>query len=165
MNATSFRCLLVVALLFVVPFQSVAAAHPDEALPFIPKHDGVDFPVGWVTAYQDEGEVDAYMQVIYPAMADGEAKNMAGNGPFTWVQFIGDDGEDIEQYMLLGSSLAKRGHIVVVHEGVSEATDFDAILSSIQIGYELMVAFNESNEVISGSVSYTHLTLPTILRV
>ena len=29
MNATSFRCLLVVALLFVVPFHSVAADHPE----------------------------------------------------------------------------------------------------------------------------------------
>lgn len=151
MNATSFRCLLVVALLFVVPFHSVAADHPGEALPFVPKHEGVDFPVGWITGYQGEGAAQTQMQVIYPAMADGEGENMAGNGPFTWVQFIGDDGENMEQYMLLGSSLAKRGHIVVVHEGVSEATDFDSILSSIQIGYELMVTLNESTDALTGS--------------
>ena len=157
MNETGFRCLLMAALLLVMPFHSVAADHPDEALPFVPKHEGVDFPVGWVTGHQSEGDAHTQMQVVYPAMADGEGENMAGNGPFTWVQFIGDDGEDMEQYMLLASSLAKRGHIVVVHAGVSEATDFDAILSSIQIGYELMVALNESNEGLSGSFGQVDL--------
>ena len=151
MFVTQFRCLFVAILFLMVPLHGVTADHPDEALPFIPKHEGVDFPVGWVTGVQVEGAAQTQMQVIYPAMADGEDENMAGNGPFTWVQFIGDDGEDIEQYMLLASSLAKRGHIVVVHAGVSEATDFDDILSSIQVGYELMDALNESTEVIPGS--------------
>jgi hypothetical protein len=151
MFVTQFRCLFVAILFLMVPLQGVTADHPDEALPFIPKHDGVDFPVGWVAVEQGEGPSQTQMQVIYPAMADGEGENMAGNGPFTWVQFIGDDGEGIDQYMLLASALAKRGHIVVVHAGVSEATDFDDILSSVQIGYELMVALNESTESLPGS--------------
>ena len=157
MFVTQFRCFFVAILFLLVPLHGVTADHPDEALPFIPKHEGVDFPVGWVTGVQGEGAAQTQMQVIYPAMADGEGENMAGNGPFTWVQFIGDDGEDIEQYMLLASSLAKRGHIVVVHAGVSEATDFDEILSSIQIGYELMVALNESTEALPGSFSQIDL--------
>ena len=151
MQAASIRCLAVVTLFLLVPFNSVVAEHPNETVPFTSKHDGIDFPVGWITGHQGEGEAHTRMQVLYPAMEDGLEANMAGNGPFTWVQFIGDDGEDMEQYMLLATSLAKRGHIVIVHAGVSDATDLDELLSQIEVGYELMVSLNSSNEALMGS--------------
>ena len=50
MQAASFRCLAVVTLFLLVPFHSVVAEHPSETVPFTPKHDGIDFPVGWITA-------------------------------------------------------------------------------------------------------------------
>ena len=151
MQAASLRCLAVVGLFLLVPLHSAFAEHPNETVPFPSKHEGVDFPVGYITGHQGEGEAQTHMQVIYPAMEDGFEADMAGNGPFTWVQFIGDDGEDIEQYTLLATSLAKRGHIVVVHAGVSDATDFDELLSQIESGYEFMVSLNASNEALMGS--------------
>lgn len=151
LKSTQLCSLFLVGLLITVNLTAVSAVHPEESVPFTSKHDGVDFPVGYITGHIGEGSEHTHMRVIYPAMEDGEEANMAGNGPFTWVQFIGDDGEDMEQYMLLATSLAKRGHIVVVHAGVSDATDFDEILTQIQLGYELMVALNESNEALTGS--------------
>lgn len=151
MKSTQFRTLFIASLFLLVHLTTVVASHPDESLPFTSKHEGVDFPVGWITGHQGEGEQHTHVQVVYPAMEDGEEADMAGNGPFTWVQFIGDDGENMEQYMLMASSLAERGHIVVVHAGLSDATDFDAILSSIVIGYELMVVLNQSNDALMGS--------------
>jgi hypothetical protein len=39
--------------------------------------------------------------MVYPAMEDGEGAEMAGNGPFPWVAFFGDDGESNQGYMML----------------------------------------------------------------
>ena len=83
MQAASIRCLAVVTLFLLVPFNSVVAEHPNETVPFTSKHDGIDFPVGWITGHQGEGEAHTRMQVLYPAMEDGLEANMAGNGPFT----------------------------------------------------------------------------------
>ena len=143
--------LLVAFFLVLLPFQTVLAEHPDEDMSFTEPHTGVDFPVGWFDGHYGADEIHIHFRVIYPAMEDGESANMAGNGPFSWVQFFGDDGENIEDYMQLSTLLAQRGHIVVVHLGVSDATDFAETLTNIQTGYEYMTMLNESTDVIMGS--------------
>ena len=151
MAPARIQSLLVVGFMLTVLAQPSLAIHPQEDQEFSEVHEGPDFPVGWVTGHIGEGSEQTHMQVVYPAMADGEGEDMAGNGPFPWIQFIGDEGEDFEQYQLLATSIAKRGHIVVVHAGVSDATDFDELLSAIQRGYQLMITLNESNTAVTGS--------------
>ena len=149
MATARIRCLLAVGLMLTVLVQPSLAVHPQENQEFSEVIQGPDLPVGWITGHVDEGS--AHMQVVYPAMADGEGEDMAGNGPFPWIQFIGDDGEDIEQYLLLATSIAERGHIVVVHAGVADATDFEDLLSAVQLGYQMMTILNESNTEVMGS--------------
>ena len=149
MATARIRCLLAVGLMLTVLVQPSLAVHPQEDQEFSEVIQGPDLPVGWITGHVDEGS--AHMQVVYPAMADGEGEDMAGNGPFPWIQFIGDDGEDIEQYLLLATSIAERGHIVVVHAGVADATDFEDLLSAVQLGYQMMTILNESNTEVMGS--------------
>ena len=151
MATARIRCFLAVGLMLTVLAQPSLAVHPEENQEFSDAHQGPDFPVGWITGHIGEGSAHTHMQVVYPAMADGEGEDMAGNGPFPWVQFIGDDGEDMEQYLLLATSIAERGHIVVVHAGVSDATDFDELLTAVQLGYQLMITLNESNTAVTGS--------------
>ncbi len=147
----NFSAFFLTFLLALMPLQSVAEVHPSESADFEEVHTGPDYPVGWFDGhYGDDGEHIHY-RLIYPGMEDGESANMAGNGPFTWIQFFGDDGEELEDYMQVSTLLAKRGHIVVVHLGVSDATDFDRTLTDIQTVYEYMVMLNESNDVIMGS--------------
>ena len=138
-------------LLALMPLQSVLAVHPPESLEFEEAHEGPDFPVGWFDGHYGDGEEHIHFRLIYPAMEDGESATMAGNGPFTWVQFFGDDGENIEDYMLFSTRIAERGHIVVVHLGLSDATDVELTLTTAETGYEYMVMLNESNDVIMGS--------------
>ncbi len=88
-------------LLALMPLQSVLAVHPPESLEFEEAHEGPDFPVGWFDGHYGDGEEHIHFRLIYPAMEDGESATMAGNGPFTWVQFFGDDGENIEDYLSL----------------------------------------------------------------
>ncbi|MBL6886791.1 MAG: hypothetical protein ISR24_05205, partial [Candidatus Poseidonia sp.] len=90
-----------------------AMALMDEDQHFQPKHEGVDFPVGW-TDFNLDGPFSPQVRMVYPAMVDGEDKDMAGNGPFSWLVFIGDSGESIDDYMLLTEPFAQRGFIVIV---------------------------------------------------
>lgn len=143
--------LFLVALLFVCPLQSVVAQHPAEDIAFTDAHTGPDFPVGWLNGHFGDGDEHLHVRILYPAMEDGESADMAGNGPFPWVQFFGDDGEGLEEYMLLGSALAERGYIVVVHEGRSDGTSFEELLGVLQTGYEFMESLNQSSDVIIGS--------------
>ena len=54
----------------------------EEGTSFEPSHEGVDFPVGW-TEYNLGGPFSPQVRMVYPAMFDGEDKDMAGNGPFS----------------------------------------------------------------------------------
>ena len=63
----------------------------EEGTSFEPSHEGVDFPVGW-TEYNLGGPFSPQVRMVYPAMFDGEDKDMAGNGPFSWIIFVGDSG-------------------------------------------------------------------------
>ena len=147
----NFSAFFLTFLLALMPLQSVAEVHPSESADFEEVHTGPDYPVGWFDGHYGEDGENIHYRLIYPGMEDGESANMAGNGPFTWIQFFGDDGEELEDYMQVSTLLAKRGHIVVVHLGVSDATDFDRTLTDIQTVYEYMVMLNESNDVIMGS--------------
>ncbi len=150
--------LLIAFLLLLIPFQPVLAEHPDEDISFTEPHTGVDFPVGWLDTVQclegtvqDDGQDCIALRVIYPAMEDGEGANMAGNGPFTFVQMFGDDGEEETDYMNFDSGLSERGYIVVMHVGVDTATDADQMLTNLEIGYALMLEMNGSNDQVTGS--------------
>lgn len=153
-NCSAF---ILTMLLVLMPLQSIAAVHPPEPVDFEAVHAGPDYPVGWFDGHYGEDDDHIHFRLIYPAMEDGESANMAGNGPFTWIQFIGDDGEELGDYMQVSTLLAKRGHIVVVHLGVSDATDFSQTLIDIQTVYEYMAMLNESNDVIMGSFGQVDL--------
>ena len=100
----------------------------EEGTSFEPSHEGVDFPVGW-TEYNLGGPFSPQVRMVYPAMFDGEDKDMAGNGPFSWIIFVGDSGEGLDDYDLWTTSLVKRGFIVVVTQALSDETDVEAPLS------------------------------------
>ncbi len=138
-------------LIFTTLSAVVSAEHPNEDQNFRPVNNtGIDFPVGW-----DDSSLsgEASVRMIYPAMDDGESKNMAGNGPFPWVVFFGDEDEEISDYMLLGSEIAKHGTIVLVTSGVEE-DDSDNIqlhLTQLESLMEFMQQNNNSSDNVQGS--------------
>ena len=44
--------------------------------------------------------------MVYPVMFAGEDKDMAGNGPFPWLVFVGDSGEGLDDYDVWSDELA-----------------------------------------------------------
>ena len=149
-------------MLFASPCSALLAENQD----FEDRHDGVDFPVGF-TEFRLDGVFSPEVRMVYPAMFDGEDKEMAGNGPFSWTVFIGDSGESLDSYMLFVSELVKRGFIVVVTQPLQDETDVAETLQLITDIAEVMGEQNQTNLHVMGSagnidpVSYTHLTLPT----
>ena len=122
----------------------------EEGTSFEPSHEGVDFPVGW-TEYNLGGPFSPQVRMVYPAMFDGEDKDMAGNGPFSWIIFVGDSGEGLDDYDLWTTSLVKRGFIVVITQALSDETDVEATLERFVDIRSSMVEQNQSNEHVMGT--------------
>ena len=122
----------------------------EEGTDFEERHEGVDFPVGW-TEFRLGGPFSPEVRMVYPAMFDGEDKDMAGNGPFSWMVFIGDSGESVDSYTLLTDELVKRGFIVVVTGPVSEETDVEETLELLTDVVDVMDQQNQSNLHVMGS--------------
>lgn len=119
---------------------SPTAAHPDESQNFKPQHTGVDFPV----AFTDVNAEGNSARVVYPAMDNGENQPMAGNGPFPFMIFFVDDGENNDDYGIITNEIAQRGTIVVItNEYDAEATD--DIVTSFSLLESLLTLMNESN--------------------
>ena len=128
----------------------LATALPAEDQNFQEKHTSTDFPVGFTDANLDSGKE---VRVIYPAMQDGENSDMAGNGPFPWLVFFGDEGEVQDDYMILASKIVERGFIMVITLGV-EVENSQNVESNMEILVsitELMNDSNNSNSIITGS--------------
>ena len=122
----------------------------EEDASFEESHAGVDFPVGW-TEFRLDGPFSPEVRMVYPAMFEGEDKDMAGNGPFSWLVFIGDSGESIDSYTLLTDELVKRGFIVVVTQPVSDETDVEETLDLLTTLVEIMQQQNQTNLHVLGS--------------
>ena len=90
------------------------------------------------------------VRMIYPAMVEGEDKEMAGNGPFPWLLFIGDSGEDTDGYMMLTEKIVQRGYIVVVSQPLSDETDIEAALERF-VDVSTIMEQNQSNIHVLGS--------------
>ena len=123
----------------------------EEEASFEESHAGVDFPVGW-TEFNLGGVFSPQVRMVYPAMFDGEDKDMAGNGPFSWLIFIGDSGESVDSYTLFTEELAKRGFIVVVTQPLSDETDVEETLERFTDIHGAMVQQNQSNVHVLGTV-------------
>ena len=122
----------------------------EEGTSFEDRHVGADFPVGW-TEFRLDGPFSPQVRMVYPAMFDGEDKDMAGNGPFSWLVFIGDSGESIDSYTLLTDELVKRGFIVVVTQPMSDETDIEETLDLLTTLVEIMNQQNQTNLHVMGS--------------
>jgi hypothetical protein len=133
-------------LMFAAPCSALLTENPN----FEERHDGVDFPVGW-TEFRLGGVFSPEVRMVYPAMNDGEDKDMAGNGPFPWTVFIGDSGENLEAYTLFVEELAKRGFIVVVTQPMQDETDVEETLSLLTDITEVMESQNQTNLRVMGS--------------
>ena len=130
----------------------VSAQHPSEDSTFTSPHTGSDFPVGWgdfeFGVFQNRIE----LRLVYPAMTAGEGSDMAGNGPFPYIQFFVDSGESSESYMDFTSRLAERGFIVAIHSESYTSTDFDEILEqTTMVHTELTKLNNSSSSELTGS--------------
>ena len=123
----------------------------EEDASFEESHAGVDFPVGW-TEFNLGGVFSPQVRMVYPAMFDGEDKDMAGNGPFSWLIFIGDSGESVDSYTLFTEELAKRGFSVVVTQPLSDETDVEETLERFTDIHGAMVQQNQSNVHVLGTV-------------
>ena len=119
-----WRAMLLAALVVLLPAST--ALPPPEVYDATP-HEGPDFPVGW-TDLPLNGPPGVTLRLHYPAMEDGEDATMAGNGPFTTVLFLPDDGEDAASYDLLAAALVKRGHAVAVADDVPPTGQGIAVL-------------------------------------
>ena len=138
----------VLALLFL----PLVVGEPVEDRSFQPSHEGADFPVGW-TEFNLGGPFSPEVRMNYPAMANGEDKEMAGNGPFPWVLFIGDSGESVDGYKLLTEPLVQRGYIVVVTGPVGDETDIEATVNLLDAVFGQMDQQNQTNSRVLGSAS------------
>ena len=136
------RAFFLVLILFCsVAFSGFANAHPEENQNFKNQHIGVDFPVGWGDYKVNEVE----FRVLYPAMEDGQGEAIAGNGPFPFTVFFGDDGEDRSDYMILAGEIVKRGTIVIVSNGF-ESDETTQLEESMSILEEIITFMNETNQ-------------------
>ena len=144
------RTLLTCAVVLTLASPS-AMALLEEDTGFEESHAGVDFPVGW-TEFRMDGPFSPQVRMVYPAMFDGEDKDMAGNGPFSWLVFVGDEGESIDSYTLLTDELVKRGFIVVVTQPLSDETDVEEALDLFTDIVEIMQQQNQTNLHVLGSV-------------
>ena len=78
---------------------------------FPPQYNTTGF-VGFIEEF--EGPID--YRITYPAVSDGEGVNMAQNGPFAIVIFVGDEDETVDQYAWLQEGLTRNGFICLVLE-------------------------------------------------
>ena len=148
---------LVLILFVSVAFSGFANAHPEENQNFKNQHIGVDFPVGW--GDYESGDVE--FRVLYPAMEDGQGEAIAGNGPFPFTVFFGDDGEDRSDYMILAGEIVKRGTIVIVSSGFEsdETTQIEDSMSILEGIITFMNETNQSNVIIPaafGNIDLNH---------
>ncbi len=152
------RAFFLVLILFCsVAFSGFANAHPEENQNFKNQHIGVDFPVGWGDYKVNEVE----FRVLYPAMEDGQGEAIAGNGPFPFTVFFGDDGEDRSDYMILAGEIVKRGTIVIVSNGFEsdETTQLEESMSILEDIITFMNETNQSNVIIPaafGNIDLNH---------
>ena len=123
----------------------------EEGTSFEPSHEGADFPVGW-TEFNLGGAFSPEVRMVYPAMFAGEGKDMAGNGPFPWLIFVGDSGEGLDDYDLWSDELVKRGFIVVITQAFSDETDVEETLDRFVDIQDAMAQQNQSNVHVLGSV-------------
>ena len=117
---------------------------------FEPKHEGIDFPIGWSDINIGFGPNSQGFEIIYPAMNGGEDDEMAGNGPFPWILFFGSDGEAKDGYMELTSEIVKRGYIVLVTQEMQNSNDLSEGIEIAQAALELVEDTNNSHSVILG---------------
>ncbi|MGB1589439.1 MAG: hypothetical protein ACPHDO_03760 [Candidatus Poseidoniaceae archaeon] len=78
---------------------------------FPPQYNTTGY-VGFIEEF--EGPID--YRITYPAVSDGEGTNMAQNGPFAIVIFVGDEDETVDQYAWLQEGLTRNGFICLVLE-------------------------------------------------
>ena len=152
-KASILVVILVASLLTVSP----SSAHPEESQEFKNQHIGVDFPVGFADLNADGKSV----RVVYPAMNGGEDEAMAGNGPFPFTVFFGDEGETSDDYGIFVSEIVKRGTIVVVTNGFDSetTTGVENSLALLESVVDLMNQTNSSNSLIAsafGNVDMNH---------
>ena len=129
----------------------------EEDQQFQSAHEGVDFPVGW-TDFMGGPFSSPDVRMLYPAMVAGEDKDMAGNGPFSWLIFIGDSGESIDDYMLLTEPLVQRGFIVLVTTPMDDETDVEETLEWFTELAEVMVQQNQTKLHVLGSAGNIDLS-------
>tara|TARA_B100000003_G_scaffold96354_1_gene86412 strand:- start:1350 stop:4142 length:2793 start_codon:yes stop_codon:yes gene_type:complete len=149
--------ILVVVLVASLLAVSPSSAHPEESQEFKNQHIGVDFPVGFADLNADGKSV----RVVYPAMDTGEDEAMAGNGPFPFTVFFGDEGETSDDYGIFVSEIVKRGTIVVVTDGFDSdaTTGVENSLALLESVVDLMNQTNSSNSLIAsayGNVDMNH---------
>ena len=126
------------------------AAVLSEGTSFEDAHTGPDFPVGW-DEFRLDGPFSQEVRMIYPSMEAGEGAEMAGNGPFPWLFFVGDSGEGISDYMLLTERLANRGFIVMVTTPFQDETDLNQVSDRITDAVDVMIQQNQTNLHVLGS--------------
>ena len=148
MRLGSLMVVFLVGSLFVVSLP--ASAVLPEGTSFGDPHTGPDFPVGW-EEFRLDGPFSQEVRMIYPAMEAGEGAEMAGNGPFPWVLFIGDSGEGIGDYMLLTDRLVNRGFIVMVTTAFQDETNLEQVAGRITDAVDVMIQQNQTNPHVLGS--------------
>lgn len=153
MSSTKPLICIFVLIGFLMPTVSVVvtAQHPPENQNFTTPHTGTDFPVGWQDLQLGVSENQIELRLVYPAMSSGEGKDMAGNGPFPYVQFFVDSGESSDSYMDFTSRLAQRGFIVAVHSDSYSSTDFDEVIEQTVKVHNQIGELNNSTGVIAGT--------------
>lgn len=121
-----------------------------EGTAFEDAHEGPDFPVGW-EEFRLDGPFSQEVRMIYPAMEAGDGAEMAGNGPFPWLLFVGDSGEAIDDYMLLSERLVKRGFIIMVTTPFQDETDLEQVTERITDAVDVMIQQNQTNPHVLGT--------------
>ena len=100
------------ALLLLTPLAGFSSAAND----FSDSHDVGTLSAGWQNlVFIGDENSSHWAQIYYPANASGEGQPIDNrSGPYPLLIWVGDDGEDSDQYDWIGKVLATAGYITIV---------------------------------------------------
>ena len=145
---TSPRAALVLsALLLLSPLAALSSASES----FSESHEIDTLPAGWQNIVFSETENQSHWgQIYYPANESGLGQPIANtSGPYPLLIWIGDEGEDSDQYDWIGKVLASAGYITVVLPPDWNSDDTGPQCESI-LGLWSRLQYNHQNGSLQG---------------
>ena len=135
------------ALLLLTPFAGFSSATNG----FSDSHDVGTLSAGWQNlVFTGDENSSHWAQIYYPANESGEGQPIDNrSGPYPLLIWVGDDGEDSDQYDWIGKVLATAGYVTIVLPPDWNSDDTASLCISI-ISLWLRLEYNNENGSLEG---------------